>query len=187
MQIRYKTWPLRAFVFGIFWIIVEVLSLWSSSAMAQNPPHWRKVETPNPRGGLPLPALMRVGDIDRSDPGFVGMMVQCRDKTLQTVLVVVEPFSPGQSVQITLKAEGSSVNVTGTPIATGAGVTVPIDLASRLNAFWRSEPDLDVVIKGQGILHGTVPLDGLRGLIGMFDPDCRAGMFDASGTNAIPR
>lgn len=134
--------------------------------------NWRRLDISNPRGGPPLAALMQVADLAQSDEGLAGMMVRCRDRVLETVVVILDPLPPKEQVDVVLSAGGASAKVVGTPIITGAGLAVPVDLPSYLNGSWANEPNLEVRVAAHQGIRGVVPLAGLKSKLALFGLEC---------------
>lgn len=166
-------WRVRLAVAGLFGCISFLPGpLLAARRDSPDPTNWHRLDIPNPRGGPPLAALMQVADLAQSDEGLAGMMVRCRDRALETVVVILDPLPPKQQVDVVLSAGGASAKVVGTPIITGAGLAVPIDLPSYLNGSWADEPNLEVRVAAHQGIRGVVPLAGLKSKLALFGLEC---------------
>lgn len=143
-----------------------------ADAAVRHPIAWRMLSSPGPHAGADNEAISQTADLETSDPGFIGMMVRCRNAALETILVVAEPLPPRATADVTLSGGGATVVAPATPIITGAGLQVPIDLVAQLNGAWAGEPALDVTIATPDRIHGVVSLQGLRTPLLQLSRDC---------------
>lgn len=122
-------------------------------------------------------ALMQTADSAKSDLGFVGMMIRCHDRMLETVFVILEPLPPRTPVAIDLETDAFKESTSASLIPTGAGVLAPIDIKALIDGPWYGEPDLTVRIH-EGpqaqIVAGTVHLAGLREALALYLARCGA-------------
>lgn len=129
------------------------------------PDSWRLVRIPNSRGG-DYTAITHTADLDRSDPRLAGLMLRCGEKSIETVIVVVEPFPPQAQPKITLRAAGQESYFVGSIIPTGAGVLLPVDGMRLATGSWRGSQELGVKItNGATVIDGVVTLSGLPAAI----------------------
>ena len=136
------------------------------AAQLQNEKSWRLVQILQPFTGANLPALLEVADLDRSDPGLIGMMVRCSEKAgendLVPVLVIADPLPPRATPQVTLRASGADVTLKGYVIPTGAGISFPLDIRAKILGPWRNSSELNVTIKTEDtMIKGVIRLTGL--------------------------
>ena len=134
---------------------------------------WRSVRSPDPRGGSDYEALLQTAEFDRSDVGFAGMMIRCRNQKLETIFVVLQPLPPGTQARVTISTEGVNQVYDASPIPTGAGLMVPIDIAQDIQIRWRQTRELAVTIKtSETEIKGAVSLEGLRSPLSRLEAAC---------------
>lgn len=148
------------------------------AAQSQNQDGWRLVQIPRPPTGAILPALLEVADLDRSDPGLIGMMVRCSEKPgendLVPVFIIAEPLSPLATPQVTLQASGPDVVLEGHVIPTGAGIWLPLDIRAQILGPWRNSPELHVAIKNEATtIRGVIRLTGLFEGLNQLGANCQ--------------
>jgi hypothetical protein len=66
---------------------------------------WRRVPCAKTNALKDCAAVLNTADFDRSDPRLAGLMLRCGAQGIETVLIVVEPFSPHALPRIILVCE----------------------------------------------------------------------------------
>lgn len=135
--------------------------------------NWRHVHSPNPGGTTTTSALLRIADLERSDPRLAGLMLRCNGHDIDAILVVVEPFPPRAQPKITLRVGNQESYFSGSLIPTGVGVRLPVDGIALATGPWRAATELKVEIADGGTrIEGVVGLSGLATAIAGLSVDC---------------
>lgn len=153
----------------VFWPLLYLWMLFLPDPVAaqiQNQKSWRLVQIAQPLTGANLPALLEVAELDRSDPGLIGMMVRCSEEAGENdpvpVFVIADPLPPRATPQVTLRASGADLTLEGHVIPTGAGISFPLDIRAKLLGPWRDSSELNVMIKNEDtVIKGVIRLTGL--------------------------
>ncbi len=123
---------------------------------------WRRVRGPGSSAPLEPAAILRIADVERSDPRLAGLMLRCAKQGVEAVIIVIEPFPPHARPKITLRAAGQESYLEGEVIPTGAGVRLPIDSGTLATGPWRQSEELGIKIGvGASTIDGVVGLSGL--------------------------
>lgn len=93
-------------------------------------------------------------------------MLRCSKKGVEAIIVVVEPFAREARPKITLRTAGREFYLTGSVLATGAGLLLPADGMDLALGPWRAEKELAVEISdGDVSFGGVISLSGLSAAV----------------------
>jgi hypothetical protein len=121
-------------------------------------------------------AVSQTAELDGSDPDFAGMMIRCREGKLETIFVVLNPLAPRTTARVRLQSQGGLEELDGSPIPTGAGISIPVDPLVDLQSRWRGGK-LEVALSAEGSdIHGVINLDGLIGPLMQLNAKCGTDM-----------
>ena len=164
----------RLFERAVGMAIVLVPSL----AIAQTGPPgsvstWRSGFADDPHGGGRVPFISRSAELDSPDTDIIGLTVRCGHAGPEAILVVADPLPPRGHAQVTLDAAGSSDVVDATPIPTGAGLVLPIDVRVRAAGSWGRGTILAATLMHDGMVsHAKFTLDGFGGALARLESEC---------------
>ncbi len=136
---------------------------------------WRRVRSPGAAAGTQSAAILHIADLERSDSRLAGLMLRCGDKSVEAIIIVIEPYPPHAHPKITLRAAGHESYFDGDIIPTGAGVRLPVDGAELAAGPWHGSEELGITISdGASTIDGVVGLAGLTPALASLIGDCAA-------------
>ncbi len=119
-------------------------------------------------------AVLHTADFERSDPRLAGLMVRCGGtQGIETVIVVVEPFSPHAQPQVSLRTPQQTFEFAGSVIPTGAGIRLPLEAAKLAALGLGSTREVEIKVTTDGAaINGAVALTGLPKALAWLNGEC---------------
>jgi hypothetical protein len=134
---------------------------------------WVFARTPVPGSSQSSVAVMHIVDAMRSDIGLAGLMFRCGEHGIDTILIVVTPYPPSASLDVTLTNGGDSRKFSATVLPTGAALALPAAASDLMQTIWRRADALSVAVSDHGAtLSGVVPTEGLDAAVGTLSASC---------------
>jgi hypothetical protein len=135
---------------------------------------WRLVRTPNPTGGADAISIMQTADVTKSDLDLAGLMLRCGESNVETLVVLIRPFSFYAHPKVTVAAGGKIGQFVATVVPPGSALLLPADATSLAAGPWQSSPELAVEIDGDNPMRGVIPLADLGPAYQMLVTNCRS-------------
>lgn len=118
-------------------------------------------------------AILHTAEFERSDPQLAGLMLRCGQKGIETIVVVVEPYSPQTRPEIVLRSAEQEVHFEGRMIPTGAGILLPDEAANWLTQAAKASGEVEIEIAAANKkIDGVVGLTGLPSAVQPLNYDC---------------
>jgi hypothetical protein len=135
---------------------------------------WRLIGGATTGAGKSDAAVLHTPELERSDPRLAGLMVRC-DGTqgTETIIVVVEPFSPHAQPQVSLRTPEQTLEFAGSVIPTGAGIRLPLDAVKLAALGLGKARDVEIKVTADGAaINGAVALTGLPKALAWLKGEC---------------
>jgi hypothetical protein len=125
---------------------------------------WQLIRTPDPRGGADTMSISHVADLQKSDPNLAGILLRCVDRQIELFMIVIEPYPPQITINLTLKLGNSAASAyRSSVIPPGVMVRLPAEAATAILDRRQQSDDLNV-----SIVSGTTqPTTGVIKLTGL--------------------
>ena len=134
---------------------------------------WRSGFADDPHGGRRVPFISRSADLDSPDVDIVGLTVRCGQSGPEAILIVADPLPPRGVARVRLDAAGSTDVVEATPIPTGAGLVLPIDVQARAVGAWGRSATLTATVTREGLVsRASFSLDGFAAALARLESEC---------------
>ena len=118
-------------------------------------------------------AILHTPEFERSDPQLAGLMLRCGQKGIETIVVVVEPYSPETRPEIVLRSAEREIHFEGRMIPTGAGIRLPDEAANWLTQAAKASGEVEIEIAAANKkVDGVVGLTGLPSAVQPLNSDC---------------
>lgn len=142
----------------------------AASPDSQTIGEWRFIRTPNPQGGSEAVSITRPGDLAKSDPNFVGIMIRCAASDIEVLAVLLQPLPPRARPTVIV----NGVKFDGQVVPPGM-VRLPPELSVSARAQWPKLPSVSLQVEEGGTsTKGTVFLDGLDQALEKLTTTCPA-------------
>jgi hypothetical protein len=107
-------------------------------------------------------ALIHAVDPLRSDIGIAGLMLRCGEHGFDTILVVVTPYPPSATPQVTIATGKGSRTFPASVLPTGAALALPAAASDLAWTAWRNEAELSIsIVDHDSTVNGVIPIAGL--------------------------
>ncbi|AMN43767.1 hypothetical protein RHPLAN_53510 [Rhodoplanes sp. Z2-YC6860] len=131
---------------------------------------WRFIRTPNPQGGSEAVSITRPGDLAKSDPNFVGIMIRCAASDIEVLAVLLQPLPPRARPIVVV----NGVKFDGQIVPPGM-VRLPPELSTSARTQWPKLPSVSLQVEEGGTsTKGMVFLDGLDQALEKLTTTCPA-------------
>jgi hypothetical protein len=131
---------------------------------------WRFIRTPNPQGGSEAVSITRTGDLAKSDPNFVGIMIRCAAPDIEVLVVLLQPLPPRARPTVLV----NGVKFDGQVVPPGM-VRLPPELSISARGQWPKLPSVSLQVdEGGTSTKGMVFLDGLDQALEKLTTTCSA-------------
>ena len=142
---------------------------------AELPGGWHLSKMQNANGGPDVVSVLHAADFRNSDLNLAGILLQCAGGPVNVLLVVIQPYPPGTTIDVTLKFDNASgFTYLGSVVPPGIMIGLPAEAAASLLRRERSAEELRVQLsyeKGSDI-KGIVKLVGFAGAIDALKAMC---------------
>jgi hypothetical protein len=124
---------------------------------------WHFVRTPNPQGGADAISIMHTADTSRSDLDLAGLMIRCRERGTEAVIVLIRAFPLRARPQVVFSKPGNETRFEATVAPPGTAILLPGDATTLVNGAWQNQSDLSIQVdNGPTTIRGVVALAGLQ-------------------------
>ena len=136
---------------------------------------WRLARAPDPTGGRDAVSITRTADVSKSDLEFAGLMLRCRERSVEALIVVVRAFPPRAHPTVKLAAGSSSVELTASIVPPDVLLLLPSDATALATGPWQAATELSITIEDhRGAIRGVVSLAGLGRALALLRSNCPA-------------
>jgi hypothetical protein len=150
----------------------DIAGLEGSGLDGSRPGSWRLVRTPNPRGGPDAVSIMQTPDPSRSDIDLAGLMLRCRGKSLEVLVVLLHPLSLRARPEVKLTTGGAAA-FAATVVPPGAALALPSEAAALITGPWQSAPEVTLEVdESDKVIRGVVSLAGLAPALDLLRSNC---------------